>query len=337
MDPISQQSVEIKPRKVVRISRRKILYPLIGLIIVFLALAGYRIFLDVYGLKPTELRRSEIPTVAPYPSVGQPTINDTREFNKVSYSAEIKTQNVSDTVRAVKGAVREVEGRVDSENESEKYGSISFVVPKARFDAFRAEIESTTHEKFIIETVSSQNLLNQKQGIEQQINAATTTRANLEKQKKDLDTKHSQTLASINRELSSVQSQLVTVRQNLELTSDETQVYNLEIQEASLMTRENQLKQNRDAENRTYTNQNQHLTSQITYAQQNVTTTENRDAQFMDSIETVTGYVSVRWISVWDIAKIFSPIHPAWIITALVIIALFFLYKKEYIPKVEFV
>lgn len=355
MDPLDQQPVGVKPRRVIRISRRKLLYPLI-LVLLFLAFFSYRMFVGIFGLQPSNLNRSEIPTVAPsggsgmsepsrgsdsiyYPEYnnGQPNITDTREFNKVSYSAEIKSRDVSDTVRDVKGAVREVEGRIDSENESDKYGSVSFVVPKSKFDAFRDEIESITHKKFIIETITSQNLLSQKQGIEKQINSATTTLANLEKQKRDLDTKHSQTLASYNRELSSVQSQLVVIRQNLELTSDESQVQNLENQEAALMVRENQLKNNRDAENRNYTSQNQYYTSQIAYTKQNVANAKNSDTQFIDNVETVSGYVSVRWVSLWDIAKLFSPIHPAWIIIMLITLVFLFLSKKGYIPKVEFV
>jgi Ca2+/Na+ antiporter len=99
---------------------------------------------------------------------GNPSISDTREFLKTSYASEIKTRDVSDTVKDVKNSVKGADGRIDSLESSEKYGYISFVVPKSKFEAFRDEIESLTHEKLYTEDISSKNLLTQKQGIEEQ-------------------------------------------------------------------------------------------------------------------------------------------------------------------------
>ncbi|KKP60332.1 MAG: hypothetical protein UR64_C0011G0027, partial [Candidatus Nomurabacteria bacterium GW2011_GWE1_35_16] len=46
-------------------------------------------------------------------------------------------------------------------------------------------------------------------------------------------------------------------------------------------------------------------------------------------------YVSAQWISLWEMAVIFSPIHPTLVIIILIILG-FVLFRKR-MPKVEIV
>ncbi len=285
---------------------------------------------------------SAIPSIAPdyyrggY-GYGQPDITDTREFLKLSYNAQIKSLDVSKTIRDVKGAVREVEGRIDGEQSSEKNGYVSFVVPKARFDEFRDTVESITNKKLYTENVSSQNLLNQKQGIEQQMQNATATLAAYEKQKKDIDSKHTVTINSIKKELTTIQAQLVTVRQNINNAQDESQRAAYQSEESVLVNRQAVLVANQSTENEKYKAQTQSIDAQIKYAKDRIAGVEKQDTQFGNNIETVTGYVSVNQISWWDYVTALSPIHPAAIAIVILLVIGFFLYKKGYTPKIEFV
>ncbi|MES2436547.1 MAG: hypothetical protein V4519_00890 [Patescibacteria group bacterium] len=339
--------MEPRPRKVVRISRNKVLFG--SIVLVALILFAAQMSMSTMGLKPVELRNSEIPGVAssptsyPYdggygrPYNGTSDITDTREFLKVSYNGNIKTRDVSDVVKDVKGAIREVEGRIDSESTSPQHGYVSFVVPKSTFENFRAQIESITHAKLYTETVSSQNLLGEKQGIEQNMQAATTSLATLEQEKKTLDAKHAQASASIKRDTTSVQSQLVSVRQRMNTAQDENEYASLQTEESTLNYRLSVLQENLNKENRTYANQNANLVAYIEQAKKTVDGVVKQDTQFTNNVETVNGYVAVQWVSLWDLAVLFSPVHPCIVILILIAIAIFYTYRKGYIPKVEFV
>jgi hypothetical protein len=290
------------------------------------------------------ISRSElprIPTTGGYPApdygYGQADITDTREFLKINYSASIESRDVSKTVKDVKGAVREAEGRIDGENISEKSGYISFVVPKSRFDAFRDEVESITHRKLYTENVSSQNLLNQKQDIEQQMGMATSSLAALEQQKSNLDAQHAQTLGAMTRELENIQRELDTVRENMQFTTDESAQASLQNQENALINRQATVRQNRDNENRNYSSRNQNLVSSINAAKNNVGYVEKQDDQFENNIETVSGHVSVSWISFWGLLVIFSPLHPFFVFVIIIGLVWWYLKRKGYMPTVEFV
>jgi hypothetical protein len=335
---------EITPRKVIQISRRKFIIVILVIVVILLG------FWLQSKSRPTYFGRSDEKISIPqfgggnsdiaYPSPGyngQPTVNDTREFLKVNYSGEIETRNVSDTVKRVKGAVREAEGRIDSEQTSKKYGHVRFVIPKSNFEEFRSEVESITHAKLYTESVSSQNLLGQKQIIEQQQASATATLARLEQEKKNLDTEYTNRISTLNRQLASTQAQLSNVRYKQTQTDDQSEYVALQSDEYNLIQQETNLKESIAFENRNYTSRSNMYASQINYAKQNVAAVDKQDTQFTNNIETVEGYVSVRWISLWEIAKVFSPIHPTLIIIIVIVGLIFFLNRRGYIPKIEFV
>jgi hypothetical protein len=70
--------------------------------------------------------------------------------------------------------------------------------------------------------------------------------------------------------------------------------------------------------------------------EKNLANINKQDNQFADNIETVNGSVRITWISMWQMVKIFSPIHPTFIIIILGIVLGVFLNRKGKIPKVEF-
>lgn len=353
MEPNINQNPNMGARKVIRVSKKRIIILIVILVIAYFAYAN--IFGSRYGT-PYPVMNYGTTTGVDMPAIrggqesfapnektimppiydgGSPSVNDTREFMKTNYSATIKSRSVSDTVRDVKNTVRDVDGRIDSFNSSETYGYVSFVVPKSKFDQFRDEMESLTHKKLYKENVSSQNLLSQKQSIEEQTNSATSLRDKLAQDKIALDAKHSRTITSINTELASVQNELATVRTAIAGTTNASQLVALRNQEATLVARQTSLKQQKDAENKNYTSQSASLNSQIDNAKNALENLGKQDTQFTENIETVSGSVSVDFVNLWEMAQIFSPIHPTIIIIILCILALWLFIKKG--PKVEFV
>ncbi|MFA5888886.1 MAG: hypothetical protein WC857_01445 [Candidatus Paceibacterota bacterium] len=99
----------------------------------------------------------EINIYRPTPPVPQPSgaISDKREFLKINYNATLQTRQVSDTKNRIEIMVRGFNGRVDTSNSGDKWGDISFAIPKSEFDAFREEVKNLVGSRFYIEQTNS--------------------------------------------------------------------------------------------------------------------------------------------------------------------------------------
>ena len=336
--------MENNNQKVIRISRKKLIISL-----VILAVFGLVIGIILNSLSTARMKSApSIETgMAPLISDGrfaypdyyneQSDITDTREFLKTSYSATLKTRDVSEVVKEVKNAIRDVEGRIDRMNSSEKYGQISFVVPKSRFEEFRSEIESLTYAKLYTENISSQNLLSQKQGIEEQTENILSTLESLKKQKDDLALKHTQVINSINREITRIRAELANVRSTMAGATEPSVITLLRNQESSLTGQEIIQKQKLSGENNNYAVQNQNLERLIINENNNLTNINKQDSQFANNIETVNGTVRIYWISVWNLIKEYSPIPPWILIILIIIMGRYWLVRKGYLSRIELV
>ena len=263
----------------------------------------------------------------------QAPIGDTREFLKTNYSSSIRTREVQDIVNSAKNIVKGNDGRIDAISSSVKSGHLSFVVPKSKFETFREEIEKLTHKKLFSETSSSQNLIGEKRSIEERTVEIETSLENLKQQQEKLFSTHTQSLATINRELSSIRSELSALRKTIDETQDANILSTLRSQESVLINRESVQRQRLTTENNNYANQNNNLDKQIAAQNAALSAVTNKDEAFMQNIETVNGYINVSWISYWDMAKAFSPIHPTIVVVLLAMILWNILARLGYVPK----
>lgn len=103
-----------------------------------------------------------------YPYDLQVPINDTREFMKMTYRAQIQSRDVNKTGKKIQNLVHSHKGRIDSLATSEDSGSITFVLPATEFDTFQDEINALIPGKMLTETITATNLLPQKQALEAQ-------------------------------------------------------------------------------------------------------------------------------------------------------------------------
>lgn len=284
---------------------------------------------------PNPLSSKTMPDIWPWPGNQNNSIRDTREFLKVSYSAQIRTRDVPEAVKDVKSAVRDAEGRLDSYSSSEKYGYVSFVVPKSKFDAFKDEVEGIAHRKLVTTSESSTNLLGQKQNIEERTASATSTLASYQSQKQALDAQHARTLANLKAEQQQIDAELAAIRSAKAVSSDSTTIESLRDQETVLLQQKASVESRRYSENQSYNQKNGSVTQQIQWAQSNVDNMAKEDSAFADNIETVNGYVTVRWISLWDLTAVFSPIHPTWIVLILIVAAVWYAGRRKWIPLIE--
>lgn len=343
-------------QKVIRISKKKLVFLVVLVIVVlggwlFFRTSFYRGGIAIQegvsvssfsasGVSDKALLRESYPY--PYPSPIRPDVTDTREFLKTNYSAEIYTRDVPEMVENVEDAVHRVDGRVDSMSSSEKFGRVSFVIPKSELSEFRDEIEELTHRKLYTESISSQNLLGQKQKIEQRTEDVVKSLEELEQEKGDLDSSHSQRLGSIQTQINALQNQLNTVRADKGDLDEDDEDYSQELsdienQEDSLADKIASLQKERTNENREYTRRNNELVTSINDKGGDLELLAEEDTDFMDNIETVNGYVNVSWINLWNLVGKFSP-TPMWVnAVILVLLVLWYLKRREILPKVEVV
>lgn len=346
-----------RPRRVIRISRTKfVVMIIIVVILALLVFGGYRMLTTTFGTNSVapmmdfpvmeyqsrdSMGESKANSVMPYypdryPG-GQGDITDTRQFMKTSYSANIKTRNVQKVVNDVNNIVKGMDGRVDSMNSSERNGYITFVVAKSDFESFKTQIAMLTSAKLYSENISSQNLLSTKQNIEEQTTNVENSLASLNTQKKNLETSHTQTIAAMNSELYSIRVQLAAVRLNIASSTSTTDAATLaswRSQEQNLLNQELATNQKIGRENASYSAQKQSTENQITYQNANLTSIKQQDTKFTNNIETVSGTISVSWVSVWQLIRIYSPISPIWIIIILIILIWAYLNHKKITPQI---
>ena len=216
----------------------------------------------------------------PYPYPTEVPITDTREFLKVYYNASLLTRDVQVLTRRVETTVRGYDGRIDHESIAPKYGYVSFSVPQSKYDAFRNEIESFVDSRFLTISISSQNLLSQKVSIEEQQKQADTTLANYKTARQKLVATHTNLVQTLQAQVdatSTTENEKIALRQQI---ANEKASFAVQVSNAD---------------------------ANITYAQDWVKAVQTQDQTLLANAATVTGTISVQWISLWDSALLYLP------------------------------
>lgn len=215
----------------------------------------------------------------PYPSPDVP-VTDTREFLKIYYNAQMRTRDVPTLTRRVETTVRGYDGRIDSESSSEKYGYVSFALPQVKYEAFRSELEALVGSRFLTINISSQNLLAQKVSIEEQQKQADSALADYKAARARLVAAHASAVQAL----------------EAKIAAPTTSASDKALFEAQLAS-----------ENASYTKQLSYADANIKYAQDWVKGVKTQDATLLANVATVTGTVSIQWISLWEVALLYLP------------------------------
>lgn len=233
----------------------------------------------------------------PYPNPDVP-VGDTREFLKVYYNASMQTRDVPTLTRRVETTVRGHSGRIDQESSSSKYGSVSFAVPQNKYDAFRTELESLVGSRFISVNISSQNLLSQKVSIEEQQKQADTSLAGYKTTRQKIVSAHTSAVQSLQSKIDADAEELATLR---------AQTPQVLAEIATVSEHQSSLKKQLERENASYTVQLRNIDENIKYGEEWQKAVETQDQTLLDNVATVTGTVSIQWISLWGIALLYLP------------------------------
>ncbi|MFA5954490.1 MAG: hypothetical protein WC817_03090 [Patescibacteria group bacterium] len=254
---------------------------------------------SIDGLNYPEQGMMDLSYPYPYQNPDVP-VTDTRELMKTYYSASMRTRDVQGLTRRVETTVRGYSGRIDQQASSPKYGFISFSVPQSKYDAFRTELESMVGSRFLTVNISSQNLLPQKLSIEEQQTQADKALADYTMAREDITTAHTAAVQSLQSKIDDDEQQLIALR-----AKPETPKILAEIQAVSsdLALQKRRL----DSENALYSTRLKNADRNIKFAEDRQKAVQTQDKTLLDNVATVTGIVSVQWISLWNTVLLYLP------------------------------
>ncbi len=297
--------------------------PLIWLPITFTAVAMFVLFINFSGYldnvgkqnTQTQLQTESVSTsdfykstISPVPPYGgeQLPISDTREFLKISYNASLRTRNVSDLRIKIESIIRNLGGRIDYSNSGEKNGYINFAISKSNLESLKIGVKDLVWTKFYNEQINSQNLLSEKQTIEENQKQA-------EEKLNYSQTERAQIIGNHNYRISSYQARIISLDTEINTLNIEYQLAT-PARRVEIINKINQLQAEKSTiqleitnENKNYQEKINKINSQIKNAQENLKGIQLQDVNLLNNVATVNGIISLSWISLWVMADIYLP------------------------------
>jgi hypothetical protein len=269
-------------------------------------------------------------TIAPWPGSSGVPAADSREFIRTDYNASVSTRDVEDTVRQLETLVRGSDGRIDSLSSSEKFGSISFVLPATKLDSFRDRVEEVAGSRFIKVNIYQENLLPQKQSIEEQKKYVEESLAAVKAERQKFVAAHTSRVASLQSQLGTIVYELDRIRS----ITDPIARNQLAARENELVIDQINLQDQLSAENGSYAQELKYLDARIAGAQEGLKGVAKQDQNLLDTVATVRGTISIDWISVWEMIKLY--VSPTWMVVILLAAAVisFFVQRRRALPMI---
>ena len=284
-----------------------------------------------YSLRESKLDNSEIFTkkshssFAPEPYLPTPLsvpISDNRQFLKTDYTALIKTRKTSKITAQIQTTIRGFDGRVDALNNSKNTSYISFVIPSSRLDSFKQELINLVGEKFITETISAENLLPEKQGIEKQQTQTNNTINSLNTDKDNLTKNHTSIISNLNAQIYNLTKQLKDLDTQLPSWSTEYQERQKELLNARAI-----LQQKINIENSNYQNSLNYFNEQIKYQETVLNNLSEQNQTLLDTVDTVRGNISIQSINWLQVLNTHFSVY--WLVLILLCLAGLTFYLKQ--------
>ncbi len=241
------------------------------------------------------LARRSHSTFAPdfyLPNPASPPITDNRQFLRTAYSALVKTRHTSKLTTQIQMTIKGLDGRVDTINNLPTSGYISFVIPSSRLENFKQALINLVDKKFVLETITAENLLPEKQSIEKQQTQTSNAINSLNLDRENLTKAHNQKTANL-------QAQINNLTQELKALDSQYPAWSAEYQEQqkTLLKARASLQQQLNAENFNYQNSLNNLNEQIKYNENQLTNLSEQDQTLLDTVATVRGEIAIQSIN----------------------------------------
>lgn len=255
---------------------------------------------------PQYFQEKESVKIYPPNTSGVP-VTDNREFLKTNYSATIRSRSVEDLTTKVQTTIRGFGGRVDGASSSPKFGYVNFVLPANRFDAFKAELKSSVRAKFYVENIYTQNLLPQKQSIEEQQGQIEAVLTKLRNDRDQLISNHKSSVNAINTRLTKIAKELAALRAEAAVTTDPARQAEIAALQKQLTNEDRSLRSQLAWKNKKYQEQLGLLDTQIKDTEANLENIKKQDKDLLDNVATVQGTIALNWIGIWEIIDLYLP------------------------------
>jgi len=258
---------------------------------------------------------------------------DTREFMDTEYYATINSRDVYDDSEKTLTILRGNGARIDSANQSTKYARISFAMPQSSLEKMIDELKELAPGKFYVESTQSENLLKQKQSIEEEQKSAEQELERLEDQRQDIIDSYTQDINMWKDALDSANRKIESINKEKASTFEPGKVELLNLE----FTKEHAAKLKAESKIRMFESQYEidleAADRRISEQQATIQRLGEEDTALVQKTEIVTGTISLQWISVWGILNLYLPVRPI-LITLIIIGAWFLLARRRQAPVV---
>lgn len=172
--------------------------------------------------------------------------------------------------------------------------------------------------RFYSEQISNQNLLQEKQSIEQRQADTQKITDSLQTERKRIITNHNNTVGSLQTRLNSVNEEINALKS--EISTDPTRRAEIEARLAQLTDEKNTLNLNLSTENKNHQSNMVVLNNQIKTYESELESIKKQDHNLLDNIATVNGTIYLDGVNIWEVVNLYLPGH--WLGWILLIVAI---------------
>jgi uncharacterized phage infection (PIP) family protein YhgE len=259
------------------------------------------------------------------------TINDTREFLKTSYGAEIKTRQVKKLSTQITTMIRGYGGRVDNLSVDPEYGSINFVLPKSALASFRNELTGLIPDRFISENERSNNLLSTKQNIEFGQSVNQTELSALQTQRINELKKHNGIIAGLRNNFADLSRRIAELDKQIGDAKDvnSREYFNLAASQKELLDQRTNTNNRIVVENNRYNNEISNIDSQIKNTKDSLQQLAEQNQNLLNDVETIDASIYLEHISVLEVIELYVPSYVLWPLAIALIVLAYYARRRK--------
>jgi len=258
-------------------------------------------------------------------------ITDDREFLKTNYGAYIKSRAVQKLSTHISTIIRGYGGRIDTLSINAKNSYIQFVLPKSSFTNFKSELSELVSPRFLNEKEQSTNVLPIKKNIEIKYSTQETTLNSLQLEKQNCIKKNSEVITELKKQLSNIKNNFSQVDLELKIMTDTTTPEYRELlnRRSNIYKQQTSIEQHIVYEDNNFKEKILTLDSQIKDSESSLVQIKEENQTLIDDVETISGSVSIEWISIFDSIKLYVPLPILFVIFVGIIILIYYFRPRK--------
>jgi chromosome segregation ATPase len=167
----------------------------------------------------------------------------------------------------------------------------------------------------------------EKVGIEDYTKTYNRLLSDAQNKLNDLNVKHAKTISDLQRQFSNINSSIAKLKR--EVPTDPERQKQIKTEIASLTVRKGAVQKQITDENTWYGWDSTRLEQDVKNNQTQLDNLGEQEKNLLDNIETVQGYVSVQWMSVWQMINIYIPYLWVWVVGVCVLLFIFSYFSKR--------